>query len=179
MSGKQSSLSKSQDPSSRTDDTSTSAKSSEDTRPSVVEASETSKKSNVVSRKKDQATSQSLNRLSILSAESDKKSSESVEVLSGTNTDCTNSPDSDANSLSASVGQKVNSESVEVLPDSLVTSPSSVEILNDWKSDESPYMSPMDEKLFESSITPTPGDVMDSSITTLSMDGGNQKPNIA
>ncbi|XP_008212995.1 TATA element modulatory factor isoform X2 [Nasonia vitripennis] len=178
VSGKQSSLSKSQDPSSKTDDTNTSAKSSEDTRPSIVEASE-AKKSSVVSRKKEQATTHSLNRLSVLSAESDKKSSESVEVLgsqSGTSTDCTNSPDSDVNSLSASVGPKVNSESVEVLPDSSVTSPSSVEVLGDWKSDESPYMSPMDEKLFETSITPTPGDVMDSSFfNESSIDGEDIK----
>lgn len=99
-----------------------------------------------------------------------------MEVLgsqSGTNTDCTNSPDSDVNSLSTSVGQRVNSESVEVLPDSLVTSPSSVEVIGDWKSDESPYVSPMDEKLLETSITPTPGDPMDASFfNESSIDGG-------
>lgn len=92
-----------------------------------------------------------------VSSESDKKSFESVEILdSQSNTDCTTTPDSDptsaTNSLSPSVvGIKVNSESVEILPDSLVTSPSSVEILGDWKSDSSPYLSPIDQKNSESS----------------------------
>ncbi|XP_050448755.1 TATA element modulatory factor [Cataglyphis hispanica] len=92
-----------------------------------------------------------------VSSESDKKSLESVEILgSQSNTDCTTTPDSDlnsnTNSLSASlIGIKVNSESVEILPDSLVTSPSSVEVLGDWKSDSSPYLSPIDPKNSESS----------------------------
>ncbi|XP_020292159.1 TATA element modulatory factor isoform X2 [Pseudomyrmex gracilis] len=92
-----------------------------------------------------------------ISSESDKKSFESVEILgSQSNTDCTTTPDSDptsaTNSLSPSVvGIKVNSESVEILPDSLVTSPSSVEVLGDWKSDSSPYLSPIDPKNSESS----------------------------
>ncbi|KAL0099116.1 hypothetical protein PUN28_020278 [Cardiocondyla obscurior] len=91
------------------------------------------------------------------SSESDKKSLESVEILgSQSNTDCTTTPESDLNSVSNSlspsvVGIKVNSESVEILPDSLVTSPSSVEILGDWKSDSSPYLSPIDPKNLESS----------------------------
>lgn len=164
-----------QDPSSKADDVSTSAKSSENLRPNFLEASETNKKSGIVTRKKENKTNYSLNRLSILSAESDKKSSESVEVL-GSQSDCTNSPDSDINSLSVSVDLKANSESVEVLPDSLVTSPSSVEVLCEWKSDESPYMSPMDEKLFETSVTPTPGETMDISFyNESSLDGGNKK----
>ncbi|XP_058794833.1 TATA element modulatory factor-like [Phymastichus coffea] len=125
------------------------------------ESNETIRKSIVVVRQKEQTASHSLNRLSVLSAESDKRSSESVEALSfqlEDSTDCTNSPDSEVNSSSAS-GQKVNSESVEVLPDSSVTSPSSVEVINDWKSDESPYLSPMDDRLFEACITPTPSNV--------------------
>lgn len=92
-----------------------------------------------------------------ISSESDKKSLESVEILgSQSNTDCTTTPESDLNSVTNSlspsvVGIKVNSESVEILPDSLVTSPSSVEILGDWKSDSSPYLSPIDPKNLESS----------------------------
>lgn len=93
-----------------------------------------------------------------ISSESDKKSLESVEILgSQSNTDCTTTPESDLNSVTNSlshsvVGIKVNSESIEILPDSLVTSPSSVEILGDWKSDSSPYLSPIDPKNLESSL---------------------------
>ncbi|KYQ53286.1 TATA element modulatory factor [Trachymyrmex zeteki] len=92
-----------------------------------------------------------------VSSESDKKSLESVEILgSQSNTDCTTTPESDPNSVTNSLSPsvidiKVNSESVEILPDSLVTSPSSVEILGDWKSDSSPYLSPIDQKNLESS----------------------------
>ncbi|KYM96746.1 TATA element modulatory factor [Cyphomyrmex costatus] len=92
-----------------------------------------------------------------VSSESDKKSLESVEILSSqSNTDCTTTPESDPNSVTNSLSPsvidiKVNSESVEILPDSLVTSPSSVEILGDWKSDSSPYLSPVDPKNLESS----------------------------
>lgn len=102
-----------------------------------------------------------------VSSESDKKSLESVEILgSQSNTDCTTtpeSPQSDPNSISNSispsvVGIKVNSESVEILPDSLVTSPSSVEVLGDWKSDSSPYLSPIDPKSSELSPVPDDGD---------------------
>lgn len=98
-----------------------------------------------------------LNRISIISSDSDKKSLESVEILgSQSNTDCTTTPESDANSVSDSIGPcavglKVNSESVEILPDSLVTSPSSVEILGEWKSDSSPYLSPIEQRHSESS----------------------------
>ncbi|XP_012533075.1 TATA element modulatory factor [Monomorium pharaonis] len=87
---------------------------------------------------------------------SDKKSLESVEILgSQSNTDCTTTPESDLNSVTNSLSPsvvdiKVNSESVEILPDSLVTSPSSVEILGDWKSDSSPFLSPIDQKNSES-----------------------------
>uniref|UniRef100_V9IFB9 Uncharacterized protein n=1 Tax=Apis cerana TaxID=7461 RepID=V9IFB9_APICE len=93
------------------------------------------------------------NRLSFVSPENDKKSLESVEILgSRSNTECTTSPDSDScsvsNLASPATGTKVNSESVEILPDSLVTSPSSVEVLGDWKSDTSPYLSPIDQKKF-------------------------------
>ena len=98
-----------------------------------------------------------LNRMSFASSENDKKSFESVEILgSRSNTDCTTTPDSDGNSLTNSgspsgIGAKVTSESVEILPDSLVTSPSSVEILGDWKSDGSPYLSPSDPRQYETS----------------------------
>lgn len=90
-----------------------------------------------------------------VSLESDKKSLESVEILgSQSNTDCTTTPESDLNSVTNSLSPsvvdiKVNSESVEILPDSLVTSPSSVEILGDWKSDSSPFLSPIDSKNLE------------------------------
>lgn len=98
-----------------------------------------------------------LNRMSFASSENDKKSFESVEILgSRSNTDCTTTPDSDGNSLTNSaspsgIGAKVTSESVEILPDSLVTSPSSVEILGDWKSDGSPYLSPIEPRQYETS----------------------------
>ncbi|XP_015439030.1 PREDICTED: TATA element modulatory factor isoform X2 [Dufourea novaeangliae] len=100
------------------------------------------------------------NRMSFVSSENDKKSLESVEILgSRSNTDCTTTPESDDNSLSNSespsgTGAKLNSESVEILPDSLVTSPSSVEILGDWKSDSSPYLSPIDPRRSELSSVP-------------------------
>ncbi|KAG8042159.1 hypothetical protein G9C98_000150 [Cotesia typhae] len=93
------------------------------------------------------------NRVSLLSSESDKKSSESVEILgsrSATNTDCTTTPDSEIVSTSDSpspsrstLDLQRNSESVEILPDSLVTSPSSVEVLEDPSKAESPFLSPM------------------------------------
>ncbi|OAD60740.1 TATA element modulatory factor [Eufriesea mexicana] len=95
-------------------------------------------------------------RLSCASPENDKKSLESIEILgSRSNTECTTTPESDASSVSnlasPAMGTKVNSESVEVLPDSLVTSPSSVEVLGDWKSDTSPYLSPIDQRHSDSS----------------------------
>lgn len=95
-------------------------------------------------------------RLSCVSPENDKKSLESIEILgSRSNTECTTTPESDASSVSnlasPAMGTKVNSESVEVLPDSLVTSPSSVEVLGDWKSDASPYLSPIDQRHSDSS----------------------------
>ncbi|XP_063535692.1 TATA element modulatory factor [Cydia strobilella] len=67
------------------------------------------------------------NRLSLVSS---RNSSDSVEVLSQS---LKTTPDSEAASVhsishSSSVGQKLNSESVEILPDSLV-SPSSIECL--------------------------------------------------
>nr|XP_033335751.1 TATA element modulatory factor isoform X1 [Megalopta genalis]XP_033335752.1 TATA element modulatory factor isoform X1 [Megalopta genalis]XP_033335753.1 TATA element modulatory factor isoform X1 [Megalopta genalis]XP_033335754.1 TATA element modulatory factor isoform X1 [Megalopta genalis] len=91
-----------------------------------------------------------VNKISSASLETDKRSVDSVEILgSRSSTDCTTTPESDCNSIDNSaspsvVGTKLNSESVEILPDSLVTSPSSVEILGDWKSDSSPYLSPVD-----------------------------------
>ncbi|KAF7989795.1 hypothetical protein HCN44_008469 [Aphidius gifuensis] len=96
-----------------------------------------------------------INRVSIISTESDKKSSESVEILgscSQTNTDCTTTPDSDIivseynDSLSTSaIENKKNSESVEILSNSLLTSPSSVEVLEDDSKLESPFLSPIDD----------------------------------
>jgi cytoskeletal protein RodZ len=156
----------------------TSAKSGENNKQHSIESIEMSKKNSTVSRRKENATTCSLNRLSILSTESDKRSSESVEILSSrsaTNTECTNSPDSDLNSLSTSVDIKANSESVEVLPDSLVTSPSSVEVLGDWKSDESPHMSPMDEKIIESSIAPILNETTDVSYYNEAFNDGGTK----
>ncbi|XP_078033782.1 TATA element modulatory factor isoform X2 [Augochlora pura] len=97
-------------------------------------------------------------KISIASLETDKKSLESVEILgSRSSTDCSTTPESDCNSIDNSasppvVGTKLNSESVEILPDSLVTSPSSVEILGDWKSDSSPYLSPVDPLCSETSF---------------------------
>ena len=98
-----------------------------------------------------------LKRISVISCESDKRSSESVEILgSQPSTDCTTTPESEVNSVSQSLSPsfpdtKFNSESVEILPDSSVTSPSSVEVLGDWKSDSSPFLSPVEQKHFKSS----------------------------
>ncbi|XP_033186917.2 TATA element modulatory factor isoform X1 [Bombus vancouverensis nearcticus] len=91
------------------------------------------------------------NKLSFVSPENDKKSSESIEILgSRSNTDCTTTPELDGSP--SAKGTKVNSESIEVLPDSMVTSPSSgVEVLEDWKSDTSPYLSPMEQRHSDSS----------------------------
>lgn len=115
-----------------------------------------------------------------ISCESDKKSLESVEILgSQSNTDCTTTPESDPNSisLSPSVGIKVNSESVEILPDSLVTSPSSVEILGDWKSDSSPFLSPIDPKSSELSPVLDPAECVTPHVEctdTLQLPGKDQ-----
>jgi len=111
----------------------------------------------------DQASSPTnvFHKVPAVFSESDKKSLESVEILgSESNTDCTTTPESDPNSVTNSlspsvVGIKINSESVEILPDSLVTSPSSVEVLGDWKSDSSPYLSPIDPKNSESPVLNT------------------------
>ncbi|XP_066595257.1 TATA element modulatory factor-like [Prorops nasuta] len=86
----------------------------------------------------------------------DKNSCEGDDTISNqTNSDCTTTPESISHSISDSVspstiGPKGNSESVEILPDSSVTSPSSVEIISDWKSDYSPYLSPTEVKNLES-----------------------------
>ncbi|XP_012139499.1 TATA element modulatory factor [Megachile rotundata] len=112
------------------------------------EKSECEKKE--VSEHNSNSESSSSIKLSFLSPGSDKKSLENVEILgSRSNTNCTTTPESERSSLSnlaspSTMGTKVNSESVEVLPDSLVTSPSSVEILGEWKSDSSPYISPVE-----------------------------------
>ncbi|XP_023316610.1 TATA element modulatory factor isoform X2 [Trichogramma pretiosum] len=158
----------------------TSAKSTEAKKPHDSDISETNKKYDVVLRLNENLsntitnTSHSVHRLSVLSIESDKRSSESVEILSmqsDTNTDCTTSPDSDMHSLSISMGQKIHSESVEVIPDSL-TSPSSVEILTDWKSDESPHASPLEERPFETSTTPISGQSIEvAALIESSIDG--------
>ncbi|XP_029041906.2 TATA element modulatory factor isoform X1 [Osmia bicornis bicornis] len=110
-----------------------------------------------ITEQNSNSESSASNKLSFLSPGSDKKSLESVEILgSRSNTDCTTTPESEGSSLSnlaspSTAGTKVNSDSVEVLPDSLVTSPSSVEILGDWKSDNSPYISPVEPRNSESS----------------------------
>lgn len=113
----------------------------------------------------------SVNRASIVSSESDMKSSESVEILDSRSNTNTTTPDSEITSPSISTNPtqhdtKRYSDSVEILPDSLVTSPSSVEILGDSKSeneedypkesvvskcgdsssDVSPYASPIEEE---------------------------------
>lgn len=113
-------------------------------------------KSNSSFEKSELKAGESLKRVSVISCESDKRSSESVEILgSQPSTDCTTTPESEVNSVSQSSpsfsGPKFNSESVEILPDSLVTSPSSVEVLGDWKSDSSPFLSPTEQKHFQSS----------------------------
>ncbi|XP_076757592.1 TATA element modulatory factor isoform X2 [Xylocopa sonorina] len=97
------------------------------------------------------------NRQSFVSPDNDKKSSESVEVLgSRSSTACTTTPESDnsssvSNLASPSAATEVTSDSVEILPDSLVTSPSSVEVLGNWRSDISPYLSPIDHRHSDSS----------------------------
>lgn len=112
-------------------------------------------RSTVVRPRELSSSSQAPNcRISIVSSESDKKSSESVQVLgsaSSPGTDCTTTPESDLNSFgnstgSSATGTKINSDSVEILPDSssLTTSPSSVEILGQWKSESSPFVSPVE-----------------------------------
>ncbi|XP_033215699.1 TATA element modulatory factor isoform X2 [Belonocnema kinseyi] len=113
-------------------------------------------KSNGSFEKTELKAAESLKRVSVISCESDKRSSDSVEILgSQPSTDCTTTPESEVNSASQSSpsfsGPKVNSESVEILAESPVTSPSSVEVLGDWKSDTSPFFSPTDEKHFKSS----------------------------
>ncbi|CAB0036367.1 unnamed protein product [Trichogramma brassicae] len=162
----------------------TSAKSTEAKKPHDSDIIETNKKYDVVLRLNENLsntitnTSHSVHRLSVLSIESDKRSSESVEILSmqsDTNTDCTTSPDSEMHSLSISMGQKIHSESVEVIPDSL-TSPSSVEILTDWKSDESPHASPLEERPFETSTTPISGQSIEvAALIESSIDGEDVK----
>lgn len=143
--------------------------------------------------RREPSANRALNRVSIVSSESDKKSSESVEILgsqSSTNTDCTTTPDSEV-STSASivtsqtpVDAKRNSESVEILPDSSVTSPSSIDFLRDSKtdSDSSPFLSPVEppistseseiEKFCDSSdvspyVSPGEQDAKNDSLATL------------
>ncbi|KAK0168648.1 hypothetical protein PV327_002426 [Microctonus hyperodae] len=130
---------------------------------------------------KEDLTIRRINRVSIISSESDKKSSESVEILgsrSWTNTDCTTTPESDvvsaSDSLSSStVDPKKNSESVEILPDSLLTSPSSVEVLEDHSKTESPFLSPIDHCLKSpdattTSIEPDSGESLQESSSDIS-----------
>lgn len=130
---------------------------------------------------------QALKRISVISCESDRKNSESVEILgSHPNTDCTTTPESELNSASQSFSlslpdPKVTSESVEILPDSLVTSPSSVEVLGD----SSPFLSPAEQKQFKSSsldgsdISPyeSPMEEARTSIFQCKIDSSVQKEN--
>ncbi|XP_046737383.1 TATA element modulatory factor isoform X2 [Diprion similis] len=128
--------------------------SSEETMP------EDSKKISVIRRQELNSANRITNRTSVVSSGSDMKSSDSVEILgsrSSPGTDCTTTPESDIHSFghstgSSGAGTKINSDSVEILPDnsSLTTSPSSVEILNEWNSESSPFVSPDDGE----SITP-------------------------
>ncbi|XP_043280220.1 TATA element modulatory factor [Venturia canescens] len=105
---------------------------------------------------RDSRTCPLVNRASIVSSGSDKKSSESVEILDSRSNTNTSTPDSEITSPSISTNPtqhdtKRNSDSVEILPDSLVTSPSSVEILGDSKSendDDSPlFLSTIDRSI--------------------------------
>ncbi|XP_012271723.1 TATA element modulatory factor isoform X2 [Orussus abietinus] len=117
------------------------------------DSSSSGDKKSVNVTRRELGISHSVNRVSIVSSGSDKKSSDSLEILgshSSTDTDCTTTPESDANSVSITAstsvtGPKVTSESVEILPDSSVTSPSSVEVLGDWKSEGSPFLSPVEQ----------------------------------
>lgn len=121
----------------------------------------------VLRRSSERQYNPCLNRLSIISSDSGKNSSESIEVLGSQSLKTT--PDSEAASLnqsvsaSSSMGLKLPSSSVEVLPDSLV-SPSSIELLGFTQSVEvshasddefgSPLSSPMDrEKTIDSKIS--------------------------
>lgn len=70
---------------------------------------------------------------------SDRRSLESVEVLG--------SESSSIDTCASSVHLKINSDSVEILPDGSATSPSSVEVLDDCQSDS--YLSPMEHRDFE------------------------------
>ncbi|XP_043468312.1 TATA element modulatory factor [Leptopilina heterotoma] len=119
--------------------------------PSPSDPNSDGEKKNTDIKKSD--VNHALKRISIISCESDKKSSDSVEILgSQPNTDCTTTPESELNSVSQSLSlslpdPRVTSESVEILPDSLVTSPSSVEVLGD----SSPFLSPAEQRQFKSS----------------------------
>ncbi|XP_015510965.2 TATA element modulatory factor isoform X1 [Neodiprion lecontei] len=128
---------------------------------------EDSKKISVIRRQELNSANRVTNRTSVVSSESDMKSSDSVEILGSRSspcTDCTTTPESDLYSFgqstgSSAVGTKINSDSVEILPDnsSLTTSPGSVEILGEWKSESSPFVSPDDGE----SITPYDPNLMD------------------
>ncbi|XP_060802676.1 LOW QUALITY PROTEIN: TATA element modulatory factor [Amyelois transitella] len=107
--------------------------------------------------KDDRRSSTRSNRLSLMSS---RNSSDSVEVLSQS---MKTTPDSEAASgqsmsHSSSVGQKLNSDSVEVLPDSLV-SPSSIECLG--------FGSYSSDKNSSTSSNLSPGDVSDKKTTTI------------
>lgn len=104
--------------------------SQENTSHSTSPTASKSEEHNPPSKLDDKLSRAHLNRLSIISSESGKYSSDSVEVLGSQSLKTT--PDSDIVSSnlsnSSSTGFKVNSESIEILPDSL-TSPSSIECL--------------------------------------------------
>lgn len=101
----------------------------------------------------DRRDSAQSNRLSLVSS---RNSSESVEVLSQS---LKTTPDSEASvhsmSHSSSIGQKQNSDSVEILPDSLV-SPSSIECLG-----FDSYSSP------STSTNTSPGEISDKKSTPI------------
>lgn len=96
-------------------------------------------------------------RSNVLSLMSSRNSSDSVEVLSQS---LKTTPDSEASihsiSHSSSIGQKHNSESVEILPDSLI-SPSSIECLG--------FDSYSSDKNSSTSSNLSPGDLSDKKST--------------
>lgn len=110
---------------------------------------ETSKEDETRRRKnKEESTERRWSLRDVKEQKKTERSSESVEVLGNSSeTITTDSIEFSRSSSSSVMCLKVNqSESVEILPGSSLTSPSSVEILGDWKSDGSPYLSPTSEQ---------------------------------
>ncbi|XP_068618483.1 TATA element modulatory factor isoform X2 [Battus philenor] len=114
------------------------------------------KKEDAASKFEDRRNSSLSHRLSLVSS---RNSSDSVEVLSHS---LKTTPDSEVSvhtiSNSSSAGQKQNSESVEILPDSLI-SPSSIECLG--------FDSYYSDKNSSTSSNLSPGDLSDKKSTPL------------